>query len=107
MGKPVPVQLKKKKAFISKFVSDDEKKQRGLLNAFELYATETNTDAYKIFAAVLNALYELDLCEEKYIASGLKNFARPKSLASTRKLPRLFESKRQVSSSSWTKNLTM
>ena len=65
--KPVPLQLKKKKAFISKFVGDDEKKQRGLLNAFELYATETNTDAYKIFAAVLNALYELDLCEEKYI----------------------------------------
>ena len=65
--KPVPVQLKKKKAFISKFVSDDEKKQRGLLNALELYATDTNTDAYKIFAAVLNALYELDLCEEKYI----------------------------------------
>ena len=38
--KPVPVQLKKKKAFISKFVSDDEKKQRGLLNALELYATD-------------------------------------------------------------------
>ena len=65
--KPVPVQLKKKKAFLAKFVADDEKKQRGLLNALELYATDTNTDAYKIFAAILNALYELDLCEEKCI----------------------------------------
>ena len=65
--KPVPFQLKKKKAYIEKFVGEDEKKQRGLLNALELYATDTNTDTYKIYAAVLNALYELDLCEEKCI----------------------------------------
>ena len=95
--KPVPVQLKKKKAFLAKFVADDEKKQRGLLNALELYATDTNTDAYKIFAAILNALYELDLCEENAFANGSTSFVRLKSSASTRKLPKPFVNKPQVS----------
>ena len=45
--------------------SSATRKQRGLLNA-GIITTDANTDAYKIFAAVLNALYELDLCEEKY-----------------------------------------
>ena len=73
---PLAPQIAEKKAYLIEARTDDAALQVAILNAVELYVTETAPNDFKKLVAVLKALYDEDVCEEEAIS---KWAADPKS----------------------------
>ena len=75
---PLAPQIVEKKAYLVEAALGENASamQVAILNAVELYVTETAPDDFKRLVAVLKALYDEDVCEEEAIS---KWAADPKS----------------------------
>lgn len=75
--KPLAPQIVTRKHYlVAATNADPQKLQFAILNAIELYVTETAPDDFKKLIAVLKNLYDEDICDEEVI---LKWAADPKS----------------------------
>jgi translation initiation factor 5 len=64
---PLAPQISDKKAYLIEACKGDAAMQVAILNAVELYVTESAPNDFKKLVAVLKALYDDDVCEEEAI----------------------------------------